>query len=131
MPDPTKASRKLHRRLFTSEVDPGDYQAALAYLELRLAPDRAARIVERLKHGRLEHRRANDILRACDRDPLPLEDPGVKRALLKVVSGRKLRPVMLVSIDPIGGDIADGYHRVSLAYHLDPFFPVPCKLEDA
>jgi hypothetical protein len=27
-----------------------------------------------------------------------------------------------------GADIADGYHRVSLAYHLDPFGDVPLRI---
>jgi hypothetical protein len=27
-----------------------------------------------------------------------------------------------------GADIADGFHRVSLVYRLDPYGPVPLKL---
>jgi hypothetical protein len=27
-----------------------------------------------------------------------------------------------------GADIADGYHRVSLAYNIDPFISVPLRL---
>jgi hypothetical protein len=27
-----------------------------------------------------------------------------------------------------GADIADGYHRVSLAYNIDPFMSVPLRL---
>ena len=40
-------------------------------------------------------RRANDILRATRRDPLPLSDPGVLRDLQKVLAGEKLSPVFL------------------------------------
>ena len=68
-------------------------------------------------------RRANDILRATQRDPLPLSDPGVLRDLQKVLAGEKLSPVLIAE-----GDIADGYHRVSLAYALDPYADVPLKL---
>ena len=43
--------------------------------------------------------------------------------LKKVLAGEKLSPVLLAE-----GDIADGYHRVSLAYALDPYADVPLKL---
>ena len=43
--------------------------------------------------------------------------------LKKVLAGEKLSPVLLVE-----GEIADGYHRVSLAYALDPYADVPLKL---
>ena len=72
-------------------------------------------------------RRANDILRACGLTALPLDDPGVRRDLLKAVSGQRLSPVLVVSTGD-GADIADGYHRVSLAYHLDPFGDVPLRI---
>ena len=41
----------------------------------------------------------------------------------KVLAGQKLSPVLVAE-----GDIADGYHRVSLAYALDPYADVPLKL---
>ena len=68
-------------------------------------------------------RRANDILRATQRVPLPLSDPGVLRDLKKVLAGEKLSPVLIAE-----GDIADGYHRVSLADALHPYAAVPLKL---
>ena len=68
-------------------------------------------------------RRANDILRATRRDAMPLSDPGVLKDLKKVLAGEKLSPVLVAE-----GDIADGYHRVSLAYALDPYADVPLKL---
>jgi hypothetical protein len=40
-----------------------------------------------------------------------------------VLAGQKLSPVLVAE-----GDIADGYHRVSLAYCLDPYADVPLKL---
>ena len=55
--------------------------------------------------------------------PLPLSDPGVLNDLKKVLAGKKLSPVLVAE-----GDIADGYHRVSLAYALDPYMDVPLKL---
>ena len=53
----------------------------------------------------------------------PLSDPGVLNDLKKVLAGKKLSPVLVAE-----GDIADGYHRVSLAYALDPYTDVPLKL---
>jgi hypothetical protein len=35
--------------------------------------------------------------------------------------------VLVVSFDEVA-DIADGYHRVSLAYALDPFAAVPLRI---
>jgi hypothetical protein len=108
------------------DVADHDYQSALSYLSLRLDPDRAKLAVKALKKAKITARRANDILRACGYAPLPLSDPGVHKDLLK--SGtQKLSPILVVSFEH-GGDIADGYHRVSLAYNIDPFTDVPLRI---
>jgi hypothetical protein len=104
-----------------------DFDAALAYLSLKFDKKQAAAAVGRLRKASVTRRRANDILRACTLAPLPLDDPGVRRDLLTAVSGKRLSPVLVVSTGD-GGDIADGYHRVSLAYHLDPFADVPLRI---
>jgi hypothetical protein len=104
-----------------------DFDAAQAYLSLKLDEKQAAVAVGRLRKATVTRRRANDILRACSLVALPLDDPGVRRDLFNAVSGRRLSPVLVVSSDQ-GGDIADGYHRVSLAYHLDPFGDVPLRI---
>ncbi len=109
------------------DVAPHDFDAALAYLSLKLDEKQAAAAVGRLRKAEVTRRRANDILRACGLVALPLDDPGVRRDLLNAVSGKRLSPVLIVSTDD-GGDIADGYHRVSLAYHLDPFGDVPLRI---
>ena len=112
------------------DVVPHDFDAALAYLSLKLDGKRAAAAVGHLRKADVTRRRANDILRACGLTALPLDDPGVRRDLLNAVSGKRLSPVLVVSSDH-GGDIADGYHRVSLAYHLDPFGDVPLRIAAA
>jgi len=104
-----------------------DYDAAEAFLSIRLDPPRAKRLVKALKRAEVTQRRANDILRASRREPLPLTDPGVLQAFTKVASGDKLSPVLVGSLDD-GAEIADGYHRVSLAYALDPFALVPLRI---
>jgi hypothetical protein len=100
-----------------------DYDAAFSYLSIRFGGRRAEKVSAALRDLPIVTRRANDILRATGRDPLPLSDPGVLNDLKKVLAGGKLSPVLVAE-----GDIADGYHRVSLAYALDPFAEVPLKL---
>jgi hypothetical protein len=100
-----------------------DYAAATKYLSIRFGEDRAQEVSKKLQKQPVIHRRANDILRATQRVPLPLSDPGVLNDLKKVLAGKKLSPVLVAE-----GDIADGYHRVSLAYALDPYMDVPLKL---
>jgi hypothetical protein len=100
-----------------------DYAAATAYLSIRFGETRAERIAKELRKLPVIMRRANDIMRAVGRTPLPLSDPGVLKDLQKVLSGQKLSPILVAE-----GDIADGYHRLSLAYALDPYTDVPLKL---
>lgn len=104
-----------------------DFDAAEAFLSIRLNPEKAKDLVKRLKHVSITERRANDILRACGLEPLPLNDPGVLRDLQKVAQGERLSPVLVVSFDD-GAEIADGYHRVSLTYALDPFGLMPVRI---
>lgn len=105
------------------DVADHDYAAASSYLSIRFGQDRANEVSEKLRKLPVITRRANDILRATMRDALPLSDPGVLKDLKKVLAGEKLSPVLVAD-----GDIADGYHRVSLAYALDPYADVPLKL---
>lgn len=108
------------------DVEHHDYAAASTYLSIRFGEGRAQKVAEDLQKRPVIMRRANDILRATGRVPLPLSDPGVLKDLKKVLAGEKLSPVLLAE-----GDIADGYHRVSLAYALDPYAEVPLKLAAA
>lgn len=112
------------------DVAEHDYAAAQAYLSLRLDERRATKIVAALRKGELTKRRANDILRAAGLDPARLEDPGVIKDLIKVIEGKELSPVLVVSGSD-RPDIADGFHRVSLVYRVDPYGEVPLRLADA
>jgi hypothetical protein len=109
------------------DVADHDYEAAFDYLSLKLDDKRAAEVVSSLKKSKITWRRANDILRATGLPPLPLTDPGVQRDLLKLLSGEKLSPVLVCDLDG-HADIGDGYHRVSLAYSINPFMTVPLRL---
>jgi hypothetical protein len=85
--------------------------------------------VGHLRKAKLTTRRANDILRASGLGPAPLDDPGVVKDLIKVIEGKSLSPVLVVG-GADGTDIADGFHRVSLVYRIDPYGSIPLKLAD-
>ena len=119
----TTAGEAIQYVRWRKEVADHDYAAASGYLSIRFGESRAREVSKKLQKLPVIHRRANDILRATRREPLPLSDPGVVRDLQKVLAGQKLSPVLIAE-----GDIADGYHRVSLAYALDPYADVPLKL---
>jgi hypothetical protein len=109
-----------------NDVAEHDYAAASSYLSIRFGEGKAKKLAAELQKLPVITRRANDILRATGRAPLPLSDPGVLKDLKKVLSGEKLSPVLVAE-----ADIADGYHRISLAYALDPYAVVPLKLAGA
>jgi hypothetical protein len=104
-----------------------DYAAAEAYLSIKLDEDAVAKAVTRLRKAKLTTRRANDILRAAGLSPAALDDPGVMKDLVKAIAGTPLSPVLVLS-GKKAADIADGFHRVSLVYRLDPYGTVPLKL---
>ncbi len=112
---------------WSKEVADHDYAAAEAYLSLKLDDDVVHKSVKRLRDAPLTKRRANDILRASGLTAAPLDDPGVMKDLIKVIEGKHLSPVLVIS-GKAGADIADGYHRVSLVYRIDPYGEVPLKI---
>jgi len=105
------------------DVEEHDYAAATSYLSIRFGEIRAEKVAAELRKLPVITRRANDIMRATGRTALSLSDPGVLKDLQKVLSGEKLSPILVAE-----ADIADGYHRLSLAYALDPYAVVPLKL---
>jgi hypothetical protein len=117
----------VERIKWRDDVAEHDYDAAEAYLSLKLDEEAVHKTIKRLRHASLTVRRANDILRAAGLTAAPLDDPGVMKDLIKVIEGRHLSPVLLVSHEMVA-DIADGYHRVSLIYRIDPYGEVPLKI---
>ena len=109
------------------DVAEHDYAAAEAYLSIKLDEPVVAKAIGRLRKAPLTTRRANDILRAAGLTPAPLDDPGVMKDLIKVIERTRLSPVLVIS-DGTSADIADGYHRVSLVYRIDPYGEVPLKI---
>jgi hypothetical protein len=125
-PETTEAG-PIGRIKWLEDVADHDYAAAEAYLSLKLGSEAVREAVKRLRKAPLTTRRANDILRAAGATAAPLDDPGVMKDLIKVIEGTQLSPVLVVSAES-GADIADGYHRVSLAYRIDAYAEIPLKL---
>lgn len=117
----------VERIRWLDDVADHDYGAAEAYLSLKLDGDVVAKALARLRKAPITKRRANDILRAAGLTPAPLDDPGVMKDLIKVIEGKRLSPVLMLN-SKAGADIADGFHRVSLVYRIDPYTEVPLKL---
>ena len=125
-PPPLKG-KPVEKIKWLDDVAAHDYGAAEAYLSLKLDSDAVSKAVKRLRKAPLTRRRANDILRAAGLTAAPLDDPGVMKDLIKVLEGHRLSPVLVIS-NETNADIADGYHRVSLVYRIDPYAEVPLKL---
>jgi hypothetical protein len=123
---PAEPSRITQIR-WRKRVADHDYAAAEAYLSLKLNETEAAGAVARLRKAKLTTRRVNDILRAAGMTAAPLDDPGVMKDLVKVIEGVELSPILFVN-SAGRADIADGFHRVSLVYQLEPYGVVPLKI---
>jgi hypothetical protein len=117
----------VERIKWRADVADHDYAAGEAYLSLKFDKETVAKTLKRLRKAPLTKRRANDILRAAGLTAAPLDDPGVMKDLIKVIEGKALSPVLVVSAES-GADIADGYHRISLVYRIDPYGEVPLKI---
>jgi hypothetical protein len=123
----TTEVRPVEKIKWLDHVADHDYDAAEAYLSLKLDKEAVREAVKRLRKAPLTTRRANDILRAAGLTAAPLDDPGVMKDLVKVIEGKHLSPVLVISAET-AADIADGYHRVSLVYRIDAYGEVPLKL---
>jgi hypothetical protein len=116
------------KHLWVKDVEDHDYDAAFAFLRIRLGKRRATELVAALRGVQLVRMRANDILRACDLPPLDIDDPGTHHNMVKTILRKPLSPVLLVSLVNGTSTIADGYHRVSWIYRISPWAQVPGRL---
>lgn len=122
--DPTGPAVRIK---WADAVADHDYTAAEAYLSLKLSKDDVAKAIRHLKKSALTTRRANDILRAAGLVAAPLDDPGVMKDLIKAIEGEPLSPILVLNAKK-RADIADGFHRVSLVYRLDPYADIPLMI---
>jgi len=106
-----------------------DYPAARAYLNLLLQPREAKKLVDKLKHSKVEEFAAKDILRAADVPLLPSSDAEVKRDRQLIIHKTPLSPLLLYR-DPGLRKliIADGYHRLCAVYSFDEQSRIPCQI---
>jgi hypothetical protein len=116
------------KRLWAKEVAGHDYDAAFDFLRIRVGEKRATALIKNLRSVKLLQMRANDILRACQLPALDIDDPGTHRNMVKTIIGKRLSPVLVVSLLDGTSTIADGYHRVSWAYRISPWVYVPGRL---
>jgi hypothetical protein len=116
------------KRLWKKDVVDHDYDAAFAFLRIRVGEKRAKGLIGALRGVKLVQMRANDILRACQLPALDIDDPGTHRNMVKTIIGKRLSPVLVVSLVDGTSTIADGYHRVSWAYRISPWVYVPGRL---
>jgi hypothetical protein len=110
-----------------------DFPAAQSYLSLLAAEAETAVLVTALRAAGTVRYKAKDLLRAGSLPLLATDDEHVRRDLEKVARGERLSPVLLVRgrlADRRPLTVADGYHRICAAYHLDEEADVPCRVVD-
>lgn len=115
------------------EPEDHDFPAAARYLELLLHPPRAARIADLLRGRPTLSYKAKDLLRASGLPLLSEANKHVRKDLMKIKKGVALSPILLVRGSLPRGmplQLADGYHRVCAAYHVDENTDIPCRIVD-
>jgi hypothetical protein len=106
-----------------------DYAAAQSFLGLLVAPDRLTGVIDDLRRAPLGSWLAKDILRSAGLPPWkPKQSTEVRAELKKIKAKKAVSPVLLVGGLRADLVIADGYHRVSAAFHVDEETPVPGRL---
>jgi hypothetical protein len=116
------------KHLWLPDVQEHDFDAAYAFLRIRVGKKRAKALLEELRAAEVTQMRANDVLRACDLPALDIGDPGTHHNMVRTIMGKPLSPVLVVSLSDGRSTIADGYHRVSWAYRISPWALVPGRL---
>ena len=111
---------------WADKVDPKDLDGAEDYLTLKYTDKVAEEICELFKSGDVVMHRADDILRICGLQPLSVEEPNVRKALIQLVQGNELGPVLISSWADNTMEIVNGYHRTSAAYWIDPDTDCAC-----
>lgn len=96
------------------------FDDAYDYLSLFWNPKAAQAALANLRNATAIGYHPGDLLRAAGVHPLPLDNPGVVREILRMVEDQMVAPVLAVKT-VTGVVIADGCHRTSMAYRLSPF----------
>ncbi len=118
---------KITQIVWSDDFGPGELEAAENFLTLIFPPKRIGRLIQALGDAKCTTRRADDILRAARIDPLPLTNQRVRRQIEKLNAGKQLKPVLVVCTKR-GSHVANGVHRLSLAFHVEPATQVPVAI---
>jgi hypothetical protein len=108
-----------------------DLKDAINFISLIKKPRKAKKLIARLVKKDLVTFKAKDILRAAKLQPLPPDDVDVIRKLDAIKAGTPIPPVFLLRGNSAANRpllIADGYHRVSAAFALDPTTDVQAQI---
>ena len=113
------------------DVADGNYPAAESYLRLIYDDRRSSQLVNKLRRASIVEFKSKDIFRASRLSLLGISNARVKRDQGKILSGKKLSPLLLVR-DTNNGKvvIADGYRRMCAVYSFGEDAPIPCKIID-
>jgi hypothetical protein len=116
-----------HKPTWKDRPENDDYTAAINYLSLQFTTATAKRLVKQARRGTCIERIAKDILRASNLPLLPTGELRVAENLKKIRKGKALAPIILVQGDLTKARsfvIADGYHRLCAACHVDEDAPI-------
>lgn len=123
----------MKQALWQKKPQADDLAHAGEYLSLLLAPGAAAALARKFRKAKIGFHPAKNILRASGLTPLDAGNARVAADLKKIAHGKTLGPVLLVRGDAARGlplVVADGYHRLSAAWHAAEAMPVACCIVD-
>lgn len=124
-----KGSSPVVQWLANPEHD--DYSAARSYLSLNAKSKTTKNALKKLAHTKRVHFKAKDLLRASNLPLLPRNNPDVAKELARVASGEPLSPCLVIRGRLEKGrvaQIADGYHRICAAYHVNGDTDIPVQI---
>ena len=112
-----------------AEPEEHNYPAAESFLGLIYDGQIAATLVDQLRRAPVSGFKAKDIFRASGLSLLGVSNSHVEKDRKKILSGKRLSPLLLVRDKDNGRVIiADGYHRMCSVYSFDEDALIPCKI---
>lgn len=106
-----------------------DYPAAESYLGLIYSDTKVKSLVKELENAEMTSFKAKDIFRASKLSLLGVSNSHVEKNLQKIMSGKKMSPLLLVRDKETSTVIvADGYHRLCSVYTISEDIDIPCKI---
>lgn len=110
-----------------------DYPAARSYLSLVMKRKQVDRLIAHIRSQKYAHFKAKDLLRAAGLPLLPENNPDVAKELARVRAGIVLSPCLVIRGQlgkGLAAQIADGYHRICAANHINEDSEIPVQIID-